>query len=86
MGGAGDEHQAVLVGQADEIAAEVVEVFAGVFDVGANARADLDDGLVHLGLDALFKLQLALLEHVGGYVRAQVARLRVDRLVFLFDA
>ena len=86
MGGAGDEDEVVLFGEGDHVAAEVEEVFLGVLDVAADAGADLDDGLVHLGLDALFEAELALGEHLGRDVRAQIAGHRVDGLVFLFDA
>ena len=48
--------------------------------------ADLDDGLMHLGFDALFEAELALGEHLGRDVRAQIAGFRVDCLVLLFDA
>ena len=51
-----------------------------------TAGADLDDGLVHLGFDALFEAELALGEHLGRDVRAEIAGLGVDGLVFLFDA
>ena len=58
----------------------------GVLDVVADAGADLDDGLMHLGLDALFEAELALGQHLGGDVRAEIAGLGVYGLVFLFDA
>ena len=41
---------------------------------------------MHLGLDALFEAELALGEHLGRDVRAQIAGHGVDGLVFLFDA
>jgi len=40
MGGAGDEDEAVLFGEGDHIAAEVEDVFLGVLDGLADARAD----------------------------------------------
>ena len=86
MGGAGDEDEAVLFGEGDHIAAEVEEIFLSVLDGLADAGADLDDGLVHLGLDALFEAELALGEHLGRDVRAEIAGFGVDGLVFLFDA
>ena len=86
VGGSGDEHEAVFFGEPDHVAAEVEEVFLGVLDVLADAGADLDDGLVQLGLDALFEADFALGEHLGGDVRAQVAGFGVDGLILLFDA
>jgi len=41
---------------------------------------------MHLGFDALFEAELAFGEHLGRDVRAEVASLGVDGLVFLFDA
>ena len=73
-------------GELDHLAAQLVDVFAGLVDVAADAGADLDDGGVHLGLDALLQAQLALRQHLGLDVRAQIARDRVDGLVFLFNA
>ena len=86
VGGAGDENEAMLFGEGDHVAAEVEEIFLRDLDVAADAGADLDDGLVHLGLDALFEAELALGEHLGRDVRAEVAGFGVDGLVFLFDA
>jgi len=86
MGCAGDEGEVVLFGEANHLAAQVVEVFAGLVDVFADAGTDLDDGLVHFGLDALFEAHSTLGEHFRGDVRAQVAGDRVDGLVFLFNA
>jgi hypothetical protein len=86
MGGAGDEDEAVLLGERDHVAAEVEEIFLGVLDGLADASAYLDDGLVHLGFDSLFEAKLALGEHLGRDVRAEVACFRVDGLIFLFDA
>ena len=61
-------------------------VFLRLLDVPADARADFDDGLVHLGLDALFEPKLSLREHLGRDVRAEIAGLRIYGLVLLFDA
>ena len=72
-------------GQLDHLAAELVDVFAGLVDVLADAGADLDDGGVHLGLDAFLQAQLADGEHLGFDVGAQVARDRIDGLVLLFN-
>ncbi len=83
---AGDEHQAMFVGEANHLAAEVEEIFAGLFDGGADIGADLDDRLVHFRLDLLMQQELAVGEHLGADVRAQIAGDGVDGLVFLFNA
>ena len=57
---------------------------ARLLDVAADAGADLDDRLVHLGLDALVQEDLALVEELLD-VRAQLARLRIDDLELLLD-
>jgi hypothetical protein len=86
MGGAGYEHEAVLLSEADHVAAEVVEVLLRLLNVLADASADLDDGLMHLGFDALFEAQLALRQHLGGDVRTQIPSFRIDGLVLFFDS
>jgi len=86
MGGSGDEEEIVLFGEGNHVAAEVEEVLLRDLDVAADAGADFDDRLMHLGLDALFEAELALGEHLGGDVRAQIAGFRVDCLVLFFDA
>ncbi len=86
MRGSGDEFEVVFARELDHFAAELVDVFAGFIDVAADAGADFDNGGMHLGLDALLQTQFALREHLGLDVRAQIARDRVDGLVFLFDA
>src|SRR5262249_42961322 len=55
-------------------------------DVLADARADLDDRLVHLGLHLLLHPPLALMDELCLDVRAQIEGDGIDRLVFLFDA
>ena len=86
VSGACDEDEVVLFGEGDHVAAEVEEVLLGDLDVAADAGADLDDGLVHLGLDPLFEAEFTLSQHLGRDVRTEVACLGVDGLVFLFDA
>src|ERR1019366_9113972 len=68
------------------LAAQLVDVVAGLVDVAANACAHLDDRGVHLGFDPLLKAEFALLQHLGLYVRAQVASNLIDRLGLLFNA
>ena len=84
--GAGTQQQAVLAGELHHGAAQVEDVGARLLHVAAHAGADFDHRLVHLRLDALVELPLALLDDLGVDVRSQVVRDRVDGLVFLFDA
>ena len=86
MRGGGGEAQAILASQANHVAAQFLQLVLGVLDVGADRGADFDDRLVHLGLDALLKDELALLDDLGMNVRAQIAGFRIDGLVFLFDS
>ena len=83
---AGDETQAVLLGERDHAAPQVLQILGGLRDGPADAGADLDDRLVHLRLHTLVHLTLALLDDLHLDVRAEIERDRVDRLVFLFDA
>ncbi len=85
MGRARREKQAVLVREREHAAPQVAEVHRGVADGLADAGADFDDRLVHLGLDALVQLAIALRDDLGLDVRAEIVRIPVDRLVFLFD-
>ena len=85
VSGACHQHQAMFLRQPDHVAPEIEEVFLGLLDVLADAGADFDDGLVHLGLDALFEPQLALGQHLGRDVRAEIAGFRIYGLVLLFD-
>ena len=75
MGRAGDEHKPMLLGQRNHIAAQVEEVFLGDLDIAAHPRSDFDDGLMHLGLDALFEAKLPLGQHLRRNVRAKIASL-----------
>src|ERR1700757_2526366 len=58
---------------------------ARMLDRIANLSAELDDGLVHLGLDLLFEHDLAALEDFLN-MRAQFTRIRIDNREFLFNA
>ncbi len=69
----------------DDLTPQLRDVPPDLADVPADAGADLDDRLVHLGLDAFLQDQLALVEHLLD-VRAQLPRLRIDDLEFLLDA
>ena len=86
MRGARNQLQAMLGGQLDHLAAQLVDVFARLVDIAANPRAHLDDGCVHLRLHPLLQAQLALLQHLRLDMRAQIPRHRIDGLVLLFNA
>src|SRR5208282_2601112 len=60
-------------------------VLARFLNVAADLGADLDDRLMHLRLDRLVQRQLGLGEDLRGNMRAQIAGLRIDRLVFLLN-
>jgi hypothetical protein len=36
MGGGGGDAQIILAGQADDVMAEISQLFAGIFNIGAN--------------------------------------------------
>ena len=63
-----------------------LDLFLGVLNVAANRGADLDHRLVHLGLNPFLQKQFALLDNLRVDMRAQVARDRINGLVFLFNA
>ena len=52
----------------------------------ADAGADLDDRLVHLGFYCFFQQHLAFGDDFGVDVRAQIPGFRIDGLVLFFDA
>jgi hypothetical protein len=54
-------------------AAKLRNIFARFLDVGADARADLDHRLDHLGLDLFAQKQLAFVQYLRN-VRFQLAR------------
>ena len=70
MSGPGHQNQAVVLGQLDHLAAELVDVRACLVNVAADARANLDDRCVHLRLDPLLEPQLAIGQHFCLDVRA----------------
>lgn len=76
----------MFLGQPHHVATKVIEILRCLLNVVTDACADLDHGLVHPGLNAFLKPQLSLCEHLRLDVRAQVAGLGIDRLVFLFNS
>ena len=85
MGRRRRQPQAILLGQGNHVAAKLLDLFLGVFNIAADRSPDLDHRLVHLGLDPLLQQQFALLDNLGVDVRAQIARDRINGLVFLFN-
>ena len=59
-------------------------MLAGIGNVAANFRAELDHGLMHLRLDPLLQHYLAILENLLN-VRAQLARLGIDNGKLFLD-
>ncbi|MNL41779.1 hypothetical protein D3C87_1642030 [compost metagenome] len=84
VGARGHDLEAVLLGQAGDRRAQLHDVLGGLGDVGADVGADLDDRLVHLGLDALAEDHAPLFEHDRD-VTAKLPRLGIDDLVLFLD-
>src|SRR5581483_6973567 len=80
------EAEIVLPRQRDHLLANGAHFLARLFDIAANAGPDLDHRLVHLRLHALGQQRPALFHDLLLDMRAQVARFRIDGLIFLFDA
>ena len=68
-----------------EFAAKLNHLLASRGHITANFGAQLDDRLMHLRLDAFFQKHFAVGQNLLN-VRAQLARLRIDDLKFLFDS
>ena len=85
MGAGGRDREAALLGELPQVGAELGHRGARVGDVAADVGAHLDDGLVHLGLDAFPEDHPSVLHDLLD-VRAQLAGLRVDDLELLLDA
>ena len=77
------EPKTVALQQRREGAAGIRDLLAGLADVGADARPDLDHGLHHLGLDPLFEVRPGGADE-GLAVALQLA-VAVDDLEFLLD-
>src|SRR5262249_52802391 len=72
-------------GGGDKLSAGAVHFDAQLADVFADARAGLDDGLMHLVLDLIEDVRRRSRNELHD-VRAQFARSRINDLKFLFDA
>ena len=77
--------QAILPGQGNHVAAQLFHFFLGVLNIAADRGPDLDYRLVHLGFHPLLQEQLALFDNLRVDVGAQIARDRINGLIFLFD-
>ena len=86
MRGAGAQQQPVVLGELHHRPPQVQDVGLRFLDVLADTGADLDHRLVHLRLDALVELALALGNDLGVDVRAQIEGERINGLVLLFDS
>src|SRR6201994_2519780 len=84
--GARYQHEAVLLRDVDHLPPQVIQTVAGLDDGAADARAHLDDRLVHLRLAAFLEPALAFGQQLRLDMRAQVARYRINGLVLLFNA
>src|SRR5262249_43939012 len=82
-----DDAHAALVRERVQAAAQLGDLVPRLPDVPTDARARLDDGLVHLRTHPLAQELVALppLDQLA-HVRPELARLRVDDLELLFDA
>ncbi len=77
--------QPVLPGQPDNIAAQHLHFRFGFLYVLANPSPHLHHRLVHLRLHSLLQDQPALFEDLRLNMRLQIPRLRIYRLIFLFN-
>jgi hypothetical protein len=77
--------QPILLGQPDNIAPQHLHFRFGFLDVPANPGPHLHHRLVHLRLHPLLQDQFALLQDFDLNVRPQIPRLRIYRLIFLFN-
>jgi hypothetical protein len=84
MGRTGDNHQAAFRCQSGDDAAQPGNVRAGLLDVFADTRADLNHRLNHLRLNLLAQQHFAFFEEFGN-VRTKFTCLRIDDLKLFFD-
>src|ERR1700678_79113 len=83
MGAGGGYLQPTAFGGADEFTASAAHVSIQFVDVLTDFCADLDDGLVHLGLNLLAEFSGS--GHEFGDVRTQLTRGGINNLKFLFN-
>src|SRR5665213_1516169 len=86
MGGGRGDSKTVFPSQPDNRAAQFGYVAARFLNVFADAGADFDHRLVHLGLNVLLEESFALFDNFKLDVGPKVVGFRVDSLVLFFDA
>src|SRR5262249_12272982 len=77
--------QPVLSSQPHHLAPDPQNLLSRLPNIAADPRANLDHRLVHLRLYPLRQDRPALLQDLRVNVRPEIARFRIDGLVFLFD-
>src|SRR2546426_2637368 len=85
MSRGGYNYQAGLCREAGNNAAQARDIRARLLDVFADAGADLDHRLNHLGLDLLAQQHPAFVEELRD-MRAQLTRLWIDDLKLFFNS
>src|SRR5438552_19012728 len=80
----GRDLQPIARSKAGRIAGETGTVLPGIGNVAANFGAELDHGLMHLGLDPLLQRHLAVLKNFVN-VRARLRRLRINNGELFLD-
>src|SRR6202011_1569421 len=75
----------IFAGEAYDCRPKLPNLFTRFLNVPANSGADLDYALMHLRLHGFLELHLALRDNLRVDVRPQIARDRVDGLIFFFD-
>ena len=85
MRAGGGDLQIVLSGQFDHLPTNKRDLLARFLDRVADPGADFDDRLMHLGFDGLMQQHFTLLDDLGGDMRTQIPRDRIDGLVLFFD-
>ncbi len=81
----GNNLESVLLRQRRNDRAQASDVGTGFLNIFADARADFDLGLNHLGLDLFAEQHPAFVKKLHD-VRLQLARLGIDDLKLLFNA
>ncbi len=85
MRAGGGKTQAMILGQAHHVLAQLQQVGAGFGDVLAHAGAHFHYALVQFHLHALFQDALAFGKQFRLNVGTQIARFRIDGLILFFD-
>src|SRR5580704_10929107 len=81
----GGQTQLAVLGQLYHVPPQPNQLAARLLDVITNAGADLDHRLVHLRFYGFLQEHLALGDDLHIDMRTQIARFRIDGLIFFFD-